>query len=69
MKHEINIDCYSNFVSRVQLAGSFGLGSNKELTMHTEVKTKQIWFEVTDHKTVIAKVPELQDAIDLYNEL
>ena len=69
MKHEINIDCYSNFVSRVQLAGSFGLGSDKELTMHAEVNTKRMWFEVTNHKMCIAKLADLEDAIDLYNEL
>jgi hypothetical protein len=54
---------------RTELAGSYGKGSKKTLHMCILPFTKRVWFTVTDHRVEIANVPELTEAIDIYNRL
>ena len=67
-RHQIKeIDVFT--LLKVDLAGSYGNGSNKALSVHINPITKEMWFVVTDHRIEITKETELYNAVDIYNRL
>ena len=70
MKHTITEMDISEFEAKTRLASSHGTGgTNKSLDMIVKPLEKRVWFVVTDHCVELASVPDLVDAIDIYNRL
>lgn len=70
MKHIISEkELPVDYKVEIELAGSYGDDSRKTLKMHVLPFKKRIHFFVIDHSIEIANVPELVDAIDIYNRL
>ena len=68
-KHIISTEDLEHFESKTRLAGQHGKGVNKSLDMCVYPLQKRIWFEVSNHRTTIASVPDLKEAIETYNNL
>ena len=68
-RHIISKTDLEDFETITRLAGHHCKGINKSLDMKVNPVNKRIWFEVSDFRTVISAGPELDDAIDTYNNI
>lgn len=65
----ISTSDFEHFESRTRIAGQHGKGVNKSLDMFVYPLQKRIWFVVENQRKVVAEVPDLEDAIKLFNEI
>ncbi len=64
----VSIDDFKEDIT-YQITSTFGAGDNKALNLVVTPVKGILWFEVIDHKKVIGKLPNLEAAIDLYNNI
>ena len=67
--HILSTNELDDFESRTRLAGQHGHGINKSLDMFVRPTKKRIWFVVESQRKEIAAVPDLSEAIEIYNNL
>lgn len=58
-----------NYEIITQLAGCFGKGEHKSIDMVVIPSQKKVWFIVYSNRKEIGSMPDLKDAIDLFNDL
>jgi hypothetical protein len=57
------------YVIKHELAGSYGEDSNKTLNVKIDIFSKEIFYEVLDHKKVMFGGVDFDKAIEAYNKL
>ena len=58
-----------NLEITTQIVGEFGMGVHKTIDLVARVGNKRVWFNIHNCGKVVGSVPDLKEAIDLYNNL
>ena len=69
MEHTIKLEDFEGFLPKVRIAAQHSRNVNKTIDMYINPTKKRIWFEVSEFHKTIAIVPDIEFAIDLYNNI
>jgi len=67
--HIISMLDFDRFKTKTRIAGQHTEGISKSIDMLVSPYQKRIWFVVENQKNMIAEVPTLKEAIELYNKI
>lgn len=67
--NQVDYDDLKNYKVTNQLCEQISKKVNKSLDMVTIPGNKRVWFNIYRYRELVGSVPDLKDAIDLYNKL
>ncbi len=52
-----------------ELSGSWGAGECKALSVEVGLGSQRVWFKIKENDKLLYQVPELEEAVRIYNNL